>query len=155
MLYGPCTMICRGGTPWPPHVRNTLHYSRMGRPRSAAPTDSTEFGGKAASEVAIQVSLRSVPSPGASLYRESLPPPERQRVMRSVPPRGSGWVSDQHGTRRSLDANITHPLPRGGTDLMEPYSGTDGAAWWYSWNRVVVLIDCMVVLMEPSRGSDF
>ena len=74
--------------------------------------------------------------------------------MRSVPPRGSGWVSDQHGTRRSLDANITHPLPRGGTDLMEPYGGTDGAAWWYSWNRVVVLIDCMMVLMEPSGGAD-
>jgi hypothetical protein len=36
-------------------------------------------------------------------------------VMKSVPPRGSGWVSND-------DFNVTtHPLPRGGTDLMGPH----------------------------------
>jgi hypothetical protein len=39
--------------------------------------------------------------------------------MRSVPPRGSGWV------RRIYSISLgsfprTHPLPRGGTDLMGP-----------------------------------
>jgi hypothetical protein len=34
-------------------------------------------------------------------------------MMRSVPPRGSGWVVPAW----SLDLR-THPLPRGGTDFM-------------------------------------
>ncbi|MEP6719493.1 MAG: hypothetical protein ABJB21_10130, partial [bacterium] len=42
--------------------------------------------------------------------------------MRSVPPRGSGWVLDSAEdlglTVKSLWAPGTHALPRGGTDLM-------------------------------------
>ena len=55
--------------------------------------------------------------------------------MRSVPPRGSGWVSSRgrdaerltstplktHAPaefRRGVLLSLTHPLPRGGTDLM-------------------------------------
>jgi hypothetical protein len=60
--------------------------------------------------------------------------------MRSVPPRGSGWVgmlalrsrvdSDEtpghdsgHGralSQRLIANGSTHPLPRGGTDLIDP-----------------------------------
>ncbi len=47
--------------------------------------------------------------------------------MRSVPPRGSGWVLDSvlgtaeiHDAVKSLKARGTHPLPRGGTDFMSP-----------------------------------
>ena len=40
------------------------------------------------------------------------------RVMRSVPPRGSGWVMGTHHSIRMKVAARTHPLPRGGTDLM-------------------------------------
>ena len=36
--------------------------------------------------------------------------------MKSVPPRGSGWVHSQRVSYR----NATHPLPRGGTDLITP-----------------------------------
>ncbi len=49
--------------------------------------------------------------------------------MRSVPPRGSGWVLDAESLelqapgacchlRAIVNASETHPLPRGGTDLM-------------------------------------
>src|SRR6185503_6997022 len=41
--------------------------------------------------------------------------------MRSVPPRGSGWVvASELSTEiknQTVNANETHPLPRGGTDL--------------------------------------
>jgi len=42
--------------------------------------------------------------------------------MRSVPPRGSGWVSIAviQVAACVVDA-ATHPLPRGGTDLMGPW----------------------------------
>jgi len=41
--------------------------------------------------------------------------------MKSVPPRGSGWVDDAHAIfLLPLNADVpTHPLPRGGTDLMQ------------------------------------
>src|ERR1043165_5829513 len=51
--------------------------------------------------------------------------------MRSVPPRGSGWVMI---VTRACRQRLTHPLPRGGTDLMTrarqpspplPRGGTD------------------------------
>src|ERR1051325_3371758 len=51
--------------------------------------------------------------------------------MRSVPPRGSGWVMI---VTRACHQRLTHPLPRGGTDLMTrerqpshplPRGGTD------------------------------
>jgi hypothetical protein len=40
---------------------------------------------------------------------------EHQCGMRSVPPRGSGWVCDQYGNYPmfSYSINSTHPLPRG------------------------------------------
>jgi len=49
--------------------------------------------------------------------------------MKSVPPRGSGWVVLTFRRLTILDArypqlqayeSITHPLPRGGTDLLPP-----------------------------------
>jgi hypothetical protein len=49
--------------------------------------------------------------------------------MRSVPPRGSGWVLVPSGEFTALmrgfhpvprSESKTHPLPRGGTDLMPP-----------------------------------
>ncbi len=54
--------------------------------------------------------------------------------MRSVPPRGSGWVVRERGfyTR-------THPLPRGGTDLMTlalEISHSFYRKWfWIEWTR--------------------
>jgi len=42
------------------------------------------------------------------------------RLMRSVPPRGSGWVLATHLSSRVEALLRTHPLPRGGTDLMSP-----------------------------------
>gem|GEM_PF-4817779 len=42
--------------------------------------------------------------------------------MRSVPPRGSGWVGDQHATFKGSNAiGSTHPLPRGGTDTLQDW----------------------------------
>src|SRR5262245_24081984 len=32
---------CRGGTPWPPHLRNHIFCARLGRPRSASPTNTS------------------------------------------------------------------------------------------------------------------
>jgi len=54
--------------------------------------------------------------------------------MRSVPPRGSGWViglpivdcrfqihvSPKAHPQSQIDNRLTHPLPRGGTDLIQP-----------------------------------
>src|SRR6266536_243628 len=39
------------------------------------------------------------------------------RLMKSVPPRGSGWVLATHPS--SYAASTTHPLPRGGTDFIQ------------------------------------
>ena len=41
-----------------------------------------------------------------------------RRVMRSVPPRGSGWVVVSELSTEVKTTNETHPLPRGGTDSM-------------------------------------
>src|SRR6266480_7316131 len=41
-------------------------------------------------------------------------------VMKSVPPRGSGWVEVSLHNHRLSIVRYTHPLPRGGTDLMTP-----------------------------------
>jgi secondary thiamine-phosphate synthase enzyme len=47
--------------------------------------------------------------------------------MRSVPPRGSGWVLEGNCALMDRYHNgRTHPLPRGGTDLMRPDRGTKG-----------------------------
>jgi len=40
--------------------------------------------------------------------------------MKSVPPRGSGWVSLRNYDRHMSGCHRTHPLPRGGTDFMGP-----------------------------------
>jgi hypothetical protein len=63
--------------------------------------------------------------------------------MRSVPPRGSGWVvvpkqGSLDKTKYSLGVMIapsrTHPLPRGGTDLIAAsaflYSNTRTEHYW-------------------------
>jgi hypothetical protein len=48
-------------------------------------------------------------------------------AMKSVPPRGSGWVVDFNQTRKTMRCfaaaliaacSRTHPLPRGGTDFL-------------------------------------
>src|ERR1043166_7450499 len=53
--------------------------------------------------------------------------------MRSVPPRGSGWVMI---VTRACHQRLTHPLPRGGADSMTrerqpslPRSGTDSSLY--------------------------
>src|ERR1043166_1107886 len=42
----------------------------------------------------------------------------RRSFMRSVPLRGSGWVRSRAITCSTICPPLTHPLPRGGTDLM-------------------------------------
>ena len=70
--------------------------------------------------------------------------------MRSVPPRGSGWVTATYHSRRVKSRDRTHPLPRGGTDLMSRYTCDcehDPPA--------TLLIEKNMKLLRPCRATSF
>ena len=93
--------------------------------------------------------------------------PEKLRsVMRSVPPRGSGWVRPTRsrslslvGPTNSSGSQIaistrTHPLPRGGTDFMTPGANKiselpmNQRVSWRPYVQLVVVLLCAVAVKQ-------
>src|SRR6185503_5400081 len=102
--------------PSTPDTSSSRHTTRSDvSPAFAAAIASVNASSKSfLSDLPSKLPSPIIPPETFSIF--TLPPPylksQDRAWKRSVPPRGSGWVDDQH-------AIATHPLPRGGTDLFQ------------------------------------